>query len=256
MSVRNLALALLLGCTLQAKAAWTIASSEELSPAVAVCRHLQISLQATNGGDRATLHLAIFDFRKATLHIIDQSMDPRADLADVMQREKCLAGVNGGYFDPDYAPVGLLVSAGRVITPLRKARLLSGILSVADGKVRLQRVAEFSRRSKITEAVQAGPFLIDRARAVPGLDDSRSARRTFAAVGAQNQIAIGFCSRVSLAQLADILAEPDVMGALKVQRALNLDGGSSSAFWFAGEGKPFSISEQKTVRDFVAIVPK
>jgi len=43
---------------------------------------------------------------------------------------------------------------------------------------------------------------------------------------------------------------------LKIQRTLNLDGGSSSAFWFADEGKPFSISEQKTVRDFVAIVPK
>jgi hypothetical protein len=41
-----------------------------------------------------------------------------------------------------------------------------------------------------------------------------------------------------------------------VQRALNLDGGSSSAFWFAGERAPLSISEQKTVRNFVAVVPK
>jgi uncharacterized protein YigE (DUF2233 family) len=256
MNARNLALAVLLGCALPAKAAWTNVSSTELSPPAAECHHFLISVRETESGGRATLHLATFDFRKATLRIIDQPAEPRADLADMMQREKCLAGVNGGYFDPNYAPVGLLVSDWRVIAPLRKARLLSGILSVANGKVRLQRVAEFSRKSKITEAVQAGPFLIDRARAVPGLDDSRSARRTFVVVGAQNQIALGFCSQVSLAELAAILVVPDVAGDMKIQRALNLDGGSSSAFWFAGEGKAFSISEQKTVRDFVAIMPR
>jgi hypothetical protein len=43
----------------------------------------------------------------------------------------------------------------------------------------------------------------------------------------------------------------------KIQRALNLDGGSSSAFWFKrANGSAFSISEQKSVRDFVTIVPK
>jgi hypothetical protein len=43
----------------------------------------------------------------------------------------------------------------------------------------------------------------------------------------------------------------------KVQRALNLDGGSSSALWFKRkDGTVFSIREQKSVRDFVAVVPK
>jgi hypothetical protein len=66
---------------------------------------------------------------------------------------------------------------------------------------------------------------------------------------------LGFCTPVSLGQLAAILTAPDVSKDLKIKRALNLDGGSSSAFWCAGEKKPFSIPEQKTVRDLVAIVP-
>jgi exopolysaccharide biosynthesis protein len=57
---------------------------------------------------------------------------------------------------------------------------------------------------------------------------------------------------VTLAQLGQILATPE----LKVQRALNLDGGSSSAFWFNGDGGAVSIPEQKTVRDFVIVTPK
>jgi hypothetical protein len=61
---------------------------------------------------------------------------------------------------------------------------------------------------------------------------------------------------VTLAQLAKILATAGIAPDLKVQRALNLDGGSSSAFWFAGERESFSVSEQKTVRNFVAVVAK
>jgi hypothetical protein len=38
---------------------------------------------------------------------------------------------------------------------------------------------------------------------------------------------------------------------------MNLDGGSSSAFWFARKnGGAFSISEQKSVRDFVGLTPQ
>jgi Phosphodiester glycosidase len=247
---------LLLFVATAARAEWKVASTQtEASPARGL-EHRHVVVENSNGGDRASLELAVFSAKSCRLRLVDQPSEPRFDLADVMRLGKYLAGVNGGYFDPNYAPVGLLICDGRVVAPLRKARLLSGILSVANGEVRLQRAAEFSRKSNVTEAVQAGPFLVDRAKTVPGLDDSRLARRTFVAVGAQNQIALGFCTQVSLAQLAAILAAPDVAGGLKVQRALNLDGGSSSAFWLADEGQPFSISEQKTVRDFIAVAPR
>jgi hypothetical protein len=45
-----------------------------------------------------------------------------------------------------------------------------------------------------------------------------------------------------------------IADGFKISRALNLDGGSSSAFWVKREtGSAFSIPEQKTVRDFVAV---
>ena len=106
------------------------------------------------------------------------------------------------------------------------------------------------------DALQCGPFLVDRGQPVPGLNDTRSARRSFVVASGSDRAAIGFCSGVTLAQLGKILGTPGLAPDLKVQRALNLDGGSSSAFWFAGERGPFSISEQKTVRNFVAVAPK
>jgi len=68
---------------------------------------------------------------------------------------------------------------------------------------------------------------------------------------------LGVCSEISLAELAKILATMPLGDDFKIQRALNLDGGSSSAFWFAREnGSAFSIPEQKPVRDLVAVVAK
>ena len=173
-----------------------------------------------------------------------------------MSRGNFLAAVNGGYFDPDYKPIGLLIVDGTMIAPLQRARLLSGVLSASAKKVQISRVTEFLITQKPDAAVESGPMIVDLGKAVRGLESRRAARRTFAAVGAGDRAALGFCSDVTLADLSNILVAV-VIPEFKIQRALNLDGGSSSAFWFKrANGSAFSISEEKLVRDFVAIVPK
>jgi uncharacterized protein YigE (DUF2233 family) len=241
---------LLLG---SARADWTVAATEKERGGGGRVERRHIVL--TENGDEAMVELALFPTKSATLRVIDNPTG-QLDLAAAMQREHGLAGVNGGYFDPADKPVGLLISDGRTIAPLRRARLLSGIAVVSEGRIQLLRVAEYSPKQKAIAALQCGPFLVDRAQPVPGLDDTRSARRTFIAMAGADRAMIGFCSSVTLAQLAKILTKPGLAPDLKVQRALNLDGGSSSAFWFAGDEENFSIPEQKTVRNFVAVVPK
>jgi exopolysaccharide biosynthesis protein len=236
-----------------ARADWTVTASKTERGAVAGVEHRQIVLTESQTEERATLDLALFSMKSATLRVIDNPAG-EDNLAAVMRRENCLAGVNGGYFDPENKPVGLLISDGKVVAPLRKARLLSGVMIVSNGRVQLLRVAEYSSKRRATSALQCGPFLVDRGQPVPGLNDTRPARRTFIVAGGSDRAAIGFGSDVTLAQLGRILATPGVAPDLKTQRALNLDGGSSSAFWFAGEHGPFSIPEQKTVRNFVAVV--
>lgn len=236
-----------------ARADWSIVSAESEFSTGRRVEHRHVVLRAESG-DEAKVDLAVFSPKTATLRVIDR---PAADdeLASIMQRENCIAGVNGGYFDPNYAPVGLLLSDGKVVAPQQKARLLSGVVSVVNGRVVLQRAGEFSLKSKPTAARQCGPFLVDGGKAVASLNSERAARRTFVAVAGE-RAAIGFCSHVTLAELGDLLTTPALLGTGKVQRALNMDGGSSSGFWFAGENGPFSISEQKTVRDYLAIVPR
>lgn len=239
-----------------AQAQWKqISSQSEPSPNKGL-EHRYLVVEDSNSGERASLELAIFSTKSCRLRVVDQPSEPRADLEDVMTRGNFLAGVNGGYFDPEYRPIGLLLVDGTMVAPLQKARLLSGVLSASAKKVQISRVAEFSLAQKPDAAVECGPMIVDLGKSVRGLEANKIARRTFAAIAAGDKTALGFCSDVTLADLSSILAIVTIPD-FKIQRALNLDGGSSSAFWFKrAKGGAFSISEQKSVRDFVAVVAK
>ena len=252
--IKRSAALLLFAVAATAQADWTIRSTDS-EPGPGGIAHRHIALENVDGNGSAVVDLAIFSAKSCVVRVID---NPTGEpLSEMMSREKCVAGVNGGFFKPDFTPVGLLISEGNLIAPLQPARLITGILSASTHEVRIQRLREFSRQEKTNDAVQSGPFLVDHYDPVPGLEDSHVAQRTFVATGTNDRAVLGNCSEVSLAELAAILTTKRLAGDLRIQRALNLDGGSSSAFWFAREnGSPFSIREQKPVRDFVGIVPK
>jgi Phosphodiester glycosidase len=248
------ALFLLLVATAQiASAEWHVLSASNKISSSAGILYRHIDLEESETGEHAIVDLALFSTKSFKLQVIDNP-GGSSNLDAAMRHADCLAGVNGGYFDPDFAPLGLRIVDGKVVSRLTRGRLMSGVIA-SDNVIQVFRVGEFSSRRKWNAAVECGPFLIDLARPVRGLEATRSARRTFAAIGSNDRAALGFCSDATLADLAKMLATP--LGDFKIQRALNLDGGSSSAFWFKREdGTALSISEQKPVRDFVGVVPR
>ena len=215
-----------------------------------VYRH--VDLQDSDTGESVIVALAIFPAKSCRLRLIDNSEGANS-LTKAMRATNCVAGANGGYFDPSFVPLGLRMNDGKTTSRLTHGRLMSGVLA-SNGSVQILRVAELSRSKKWNAAVECGPFLVDFARPVRGLEATRSARRTFAAIGSGDRAALGYCPDATLADLGKILATP--LGDFKIQRALNLDGGSSSAFYFKGEHGLFVYPEQKPVRDFIGVVPR
>src|SRR6266481_2407300 len=187
-------------------------------------------------------HVVLEIFSKSCTLRVLQNEGGADSLGEMMRHEKCLAGVNGGYFDENFAPLGLRIANGQMIAPLQRARLITGVLVASPRGVQIMRSREFSRRLGVSAAIQCGPFLVDRGQPISGLNDSHLARRTFAVTTSSSRALVGVCSEVSLAELAKILATPSLAEDVKIERALNLDGGSSSAFWFAREnGSEISI---------------
>ena len=243
-----------LALAVSAQAEWKLLSAES-QPGRAGIEHRHLVVEDAAGGQRVTFDVAVFSAKSTALRVID---NPEGQsLATVMKQGEYACGVNGGYFDTEFKAIGLRVADGETFSPLRRARLITGILLQSDRGIDVVRVSEFSRGKKIIAALQSGPFLVEGNKRIRGLNDSQVARRTFAAIGTNDRAFLGFCSGVSLSELADILATVSIATDSKIRRAMNLDGGSSSAFWFAREdGSAFSIAGRKPVRDFVAVVPK
>ena len=236
------------------QAEWKIVSAES-EPGRGGIEHRHVVVEDPAVGERAIVDVAVFSAKSTALRVIDNP--DGQSLASVMKREKCECGVNGGYFDLEFKPIGLRVADGTTFSPLRRARLITGILLQSDHGIDVVRVGEFSRAKKLIAAIQSGPFLVEGNKRIRGLNGSQLARRTFAGIATNDRAVLGFCSDVSLAELANILATTSIVADSKIRRAMNLDGGSSSAFWFAREdGSAFSIAGRKPVRDFVGIVPK
>lgn len=246
---------------------WHVLKSEECGvlPHGAFLKSVTLQEHADLGGE-ATVTAVVFSEKSYRLQIVDC---PERDktVAQVMSEGHFVAGVNGGYFRFDGSPLGLVVSHGVSLHSQEKApKLLSGFIVVANAKIKIVRVGE-NIPSSAQEVLQAGPFFIDHHLPVSGLESTKMARRTFLATDGHGNWIMGVISPVTLAQSARLLmaAAPQLLRAITpaeshrksvLERALNLDGGSSSALWVNLPGKPFSQIEVGRVRNFLALSPK
>src|SRR5438876_11868070 len=69
--------------------------------------HRRVSVQHRETGEQADVDLAIFPVKSCNLRIIDNPSGQT--LAETMNRENFVAGVNGGYVDSDFAVFGLWI---------------------------------------------------------------------------------------------------------------------------------------------------
>lgn len=264
-------LAALLGFGISVRGAdtdWELVDStapESLGEGLSYVQKTVRELGDTSILSKRKLHLVFFEARFFTLKVIDQGTEDDAKydgLVAAMKSNFCPAGCNGGFFHPDFRPLGLMVADGERSHRFESSKLLSGLI-VADGAgLRLQRRAEFQDNAGITALLQAGPFLVDRGSAVAGLSSEPSRRRTFllwdGGAGDGGRWAMGSASSMTLAGLGAALADADVITEFRPHRALNLDGGSSGGLYFdRGAGRDdFVVSPIKRVRNFLGIKPR
>ncbi len=246
-----LALCLILLNPAWIRAEWIISEVERL----AAPSPLEFSKRmASQNGLEVEIHAVSFSPKTHTLVVMDNPAGALT-LATASEKRGVFAAVNGGYFHPDRTPLGLVIWQGKTIHPLQRAKLLSGMVVAGRSRVSLLRVAEYKASPSISDALQAGPFLVDGGKPVAGLNADRLAARTVVFIDDKGRCGILVCKYASLAETGAILATHGVAGPGRIVRALNLDGGSSTGLWVKGE-PPFYLREGKGVRNYLGIVAK
>lgn len=212
----------------------------------------------TGSKDRIDAH--IFQESACGLCVVDEGDGKPlyGSLEKAMQQNGCAAGVNGGYFSANAArtPIGLVRHGGSTLAPLGTSGFtVVGVVYDTGSAIRLERTARLKTPlSAMREGIQGGPFLVERGSVVPGLEKTRKAARTFIATDGKGRWCVAVTSALTLHELASWLAQKDCMGNFQVHTALNLDGGSSSAFWDKEAG--VYRSGFKAVRNYVGVRPR
>jgi len=244
---------LFLSVVCNSRAGWTLEKWKELG----ALDGNAVAWEGEASSDGRTIRVSGISFQSAdcVFRVVDNPPEERRSLQSALTTLGAFAGSNGGYFHKDFTPLGLAVCEGRTVHPFERAKLLSGVLAVRKGRIELVRSGNFKLGTDVQEALQAGPWLVEKGAPVAGLNDARLARRTIVANDGKGHWALVAISPVTLADAARMLCLKGITGSWTIANALNFDGGSSTALRAGLEGRVLiDISPFGPVRNYLAIV--
>lgn len=189
--------------------------------------------------DSVDVHVTRIELKHPAIRVVATS-EPEHGLtvSEFAKRTGAIVAVNGDYFDEKQWPLGKSVGACGLWAKGAALKRNQGLVAVGRGRAEIQANTQKTRRW-MRGAVSGWPMLVSDCRpleSLPGSDHFTRAPhpRTAAGLSADGRllylvVADGRREGVpgmTLPELAQFMA-----GELKVCRAMNLDGGGSSAMW-------------------------
>jgi exopolysaccharide biosynthesis protein len=202
-------------------------------------------------------------------HVVTPSISLNTGLAPLATLESdAVAVVNAGFFTPERRPTGLLVSAGRTLSPFvpRAGGAGSGVFLLENGTASLIARDQVGKRSfqDVTLAIQAGPRIIE-----PGgkngivSDDGARANRTVIGTDGRGRVVLavvlgpaGWASGPTLYELQHLLGDHGLgrtSTELAFRFALNLDGGPSTGMHVRSHERALDAPESAPVHSVLAL---
>lgn len=180
------------------------------------------------------VHVARVDLKHPETKVIASTKAERGmAISAFAKKTKAIVAINGDYFDEQFRPIGKAAGACGVWWEGKRVSRRQGLVVVGAGRAEIQRNTQ-SARNWARGAVSGWPLLVERCAAVgklPGSDFFTNAKHPRTAVGLSRDgktmyFVVAAGEGLTLPELARFLVNE--LGAC---RAMNLDGGGSSAIW-------------------------
>ena len=144
-----------------------------------------------------------------------------------------IAVINSSYFGHQNEVLGYTERLGHVLNSDVPGGLFSAFFYWDGARAGFKRRGE-SLPKNAPVLFQAGPRLVWDGQPIEGLDRDALANRTVLTVDKEGRlgvVVIGGLANTTLAELPELLLKPFSQGGMAADRALNLDGGSSTQFY-------------------------
>lgn len=211
---------------------------------------LKVNSASLNG---TTFTAVTFDRRNYFLKVIDQKEGPGTEFARAeFAGQGSLAAINGGFFNPDGSPLGLVITDGQSRGAFNSHSFLG--TGIIDGENTI--LSHRKSYQESSELVQSGPRLVWEQERLIGLSKSKERPRSFVIWDGNNHFGIGHADRATLQGLANNLQAQPFEG-FHIKYAINLDGGTSCDLWVSNQipGGGFNKSSlfRKKARNYLAL---
>lgn len=196
--------------------------------------------------------IEVNDVSKTTLF---SNLDKKLTSREILKSSGCKSLVSGGFYTKDDKPIGLLISEGQTLNYAQNSSLFNSFIYITfDDKVAIaSRIPYGSMRL----ALQSGPLLIkDGVKQQLKLKNDEEARRVvvgtindktmvFLAIYKTDSLFVG-PNLVDLPEITSLISEKE---NINLKDALNLDGGTASAFLSINK----NISELASIGSYFCI---
>jgi len=155
---------------------------------------------------------------------------------NLIRRDECVVLVNGGFYNTNDSPIGWFYAMGEEISESEANNLFNGYISVAsDSAV----IAATREENNLVSGLQSGPLLAEggQFKALSINNDERR-RRVVAVTGDSGEVYFGVVTGANslfegplLGDLSRVVEAITKQEGVSVEGAINLDGGSASAFY-------------------------
>lgn len=178
-----------------------------------------------------------------------------ATVKAMAKRSKAIMAINGGFFTPELESLGLLISDGRKINPLKNTSWWS-VFYIRGTTPYITHTNSFREDPSISMAVQSGPRLLVGG-SVPKLKPSFAERSAICVTGKRKVVLIATEDLViQPGDLADYLKKGEMEEGFGCRTALNLDGGSSTQIYARIGSFELDVPGAKKVANAVVVYPK
>lgn len=171
----------------------------------------------------------------SSVRLIPNFTDPVSS-GDLIQKHACIAGINGSFYDTENNPLGLFRTNGTTLRERSNSSLMNGYFSIDANNI--PSISYDMPEGEHRIVLQSGPMLISDAQiARLSIRNDEHARRMIAAITDDDSIVFLALfhpeSTFDGPRLVDVPAYTAAVNKkelLNITHAINLDGGSASAF--------------------------
>lgn len=179
-------------------------------------------------GQSFSLELFKVDTKQYKLQLVQASdyQATKMSVKGMVLKTGALLGINGGFFDSQYKPIGLLVRDGKTLNPFKSISWWGVFSYDKSAGASVDRLQSFEPKPSTEIAIQAGPRLVDENRVMPL--KKNDSQKTFVGIVSAHQVILGVTngSSVDAVDLARILRKE-----LGLKEVLNFDGGGSTQLY-------------------------